>query len=247
MLNVGGNIRKLAKAALLRGGYEIHRYNPDLMGRDPYRDMLRLLGSKEQPVVFDVGSNIGQTVLELRTHFTDPAIHSFEPSPSTFDRLKQRTLGIPNLHLNNVAMGATAGRRVLIESAISQMSSILEPSTECWGEVVANTAVDVETLDHYCSQNKITEIDVLKIDTQGFDYAVLQGGAEMLKNRRVRLLYIELIFSDMYRGQGSFEEIYAYATERGFRLVSIYDQNYQNDHLGWADGLFAAMPSSSPC
>jgi len=231
-------IHRLVRSAFLRLGYDIRRVNPDGFGQDPFLDMYRLAGSAERPVVFDVGSNIGETVFSFRKHFQSPVIHAFEPSPSTFELLKKKAMGVPDLYLNNFALGSRAERKVLLENSDSRLSSLLEPGKDCWGEIVTNTAVDVETLDGYCDREGVSRIDVLKVDTQGLDYAVLQGGLQMLKHHRVRLVFIELIFSDLYLGQAPFEDIYSFLKNLGFVPVWLYDLAYHKNRLGWADGLF---------
>ena len=77
---------------------------------------------KNGAILFDVGANVGHTVLSFRSHFSSPVIHAFEPSPSTFEQLKQQTSRIPDLCLNNFALGSRLERKVLIESAMNTLN-----------------------------------------------------------------------------------------------------------------------------
>jgi hypothetical protein len=52
-------------------------------------------------------------------------------------------------------------------------------------------------------------------------------------------VFMEITFSDMYKGLPRLDELYRFMIERGFRLVAFYDFHYQNNRLGWCDGLFA--------
>ena len=232
------SIHKLVKSIFLRLGYDFRRVTPGSIGQDPFLDMYRLTGSVECPIVFDVGSNRGKTVHSFCEYFPSPVIHAFEPSPSTFHRLKKNTMGVQYLHLNNFALGLRAERKVLFEDSVPEMSSLLEPDRDSWGEIISNTAVDVDSLDSYCEREGVALIDVLKVDTQGHDFAVLQGGLQMLKHHRVRLVFVELIFCDLYLGQAPFEDIFLFLKNLGFIPVGLYDLAYHKNRLGWADALF---------
>src|SRR5207253_4668851 len=99
---------------------------------------------------------------------------------------------------------------------------------------------EVRTIDSYCAERGITIIDILKSDTQGFDLEVIKGAARLLEQRRIQLIYMEITFSDMYKGLPRFDEIYGFLADRGFALVSFYDFYYQHGRAGWTDALFVA-------
>ena len=54
--------------------------------------------------------------------------------------------------------------------------------------------IKVMTLDNYCIVNKINKIDILKIDTQGYESKVLDGAKQSLKKNMISALEIEIIF-----------------------------------------------------
>jgi hypothetical protein len=85
---------------------------------------------------------------------------------------------------------------------------------------------------------KIDHIDILKSDTQGFDLEVLKGAQGVIGHGRVHLILIEINFAALYCGQPRFDEIYAWLSDRGFRLVSFYNACYMNHRIGWCDALF---------
>jgi FkbM family methyltransferase len=232
-------MRGQIKKAMLHLGYEVRRVDPEQIGLDPFRDMRRLLNFEEPSVLFDVGANRGQSVALLRAAFPSATIHAFEPSPSTFERLKEQTAGISNLHLNNIALGSICERRVLIENSEDTANSLLAAGGDfSWGKVVSHTDVDVASIDSYCEAAGIRHIDVLKSDTQGFDSEVLRGGINMLQQHKIRLVYIELLFRNLYLGMGPFEDIYIFLKDLGFEAVSFYNISWQGSRLGWLDGLF---------
>ena len=58
--------------------------------------------------------------------------------------------------------------------------------------------VEIDTVDNYCQSNEIGKIDILKIDTQGYEDKVLLGASNMINNKRIKFIEFEIIFSDIY-------------------------------------------------
>ncbi len=232
-------IRSLVKRALLKRGYRVTRVSGETnLGWDPFDDMAELTLAGDRPVVFDVGANLGQSIRRFRRKFSRPVVHSFEPSPATFKVLQANTAGISDLFLNNVALGSGCERKVFIENEFPDMSSFLEPGKDAWGTVVGRQEIDVDTVDDYCGRRGIPSIHILKSDTQGFDLEVLKGASGMLDRHRIHLIYMEIIFSRMYKDLPPFDEIYRFLSDHSMHLVAFYAMAYQNNRAGWADALF---------
>jgi len=189
-------------------------------------------------MILDVGGHIGDSVALFKQSFPGCVIHSFEPSPKSFRKLKANTAGQPDVFIWNHAIGATPGQQALLENESTGMSSFLELSEFGWGKIVDRTVVDVTTLDSFVAANQIDRIDILKSDTQGYELEVLQGAERLLAANRIGLIYLELIFSPMYRGLPPVHQLFEYLIGRGFELVSIYGMQYQRNVADWADALF---------
>ena len=188
-------IRRLSRGLVRRllgsFGLELRRRPPPPpIGADLGTDLQRLLGGTPHPVVFDIGANVGEFLTRIRVNLPAAVMHVFEPSPEVFQVL-QRTAGeLPGVTLNNIAMGPRREERLLQEHTASQMSSLLPPGPAAWSEVRRETSVRVETVDAYCAERGIPSIDLLKIDTQGYDLEVLRGAERMVADGRARLDFI---------------------------------------------------------
>jgi FkbM family methyltransferase len=222
---------------VLRGfGLDIRRFPP--LYHDAFSDARDLLGeAATAPILFDIGANEGQTIRKLRSVFPTGVIHSFEPSPSTFRVLSRAFGGAPGIVLNNSGVGSRAGTWELVENELTNMSSFLEPG-DAWGAIKGRTPVSVVTLDQYCAERTIANIDFLKIDTQGFDYEVLRGADEILTAHRVSIVLTEITLDRMYKGIARYDAVFTFMADRNYRLVGIYDQNRRNGVLSWADAMF---------
>ena len=199
---------------------------------------MRKLAGTASPLVFDVGANRGQSIERFRRAFQRPVIHAFEPGREAFAELQRRYAGTSGVILNNTALGSRPESRTFLDNDHDDMSSFLEPSVTAWGEIKSRYPVDVITLDDYCDSHSIDRIDLLKIDTQGFDLQVLEGAQRMMRKAAIHMVFTEVIFSEMYKGLPRFDETYAFFADRGYTLVSFYDFYYQHDRASWTDALF---------
>ena len=226
-------IRKLSRKI----GYDLIPLPTEKLGIDPYLDMKKFVDDNHS-IFFDVGGNYGQTIDEFRSVFKNCEIHSFEPSPAVFEVLKKKTSTIPNLKVWNYGIGSTSKRLYLNENSHRNMSSFLEMGKDCWGSIEQKVSVPMNTIDNFCEENKIKKIDILKVDTQGFELEVFKGAKKCMQENRIGLLYFEVTFMDMYKELPTFGELYDFATNNGFELVTIYPIKYSNKKAGWTDMLF---------
>lgn len=207
--------------AFWRAGYDVHKI------RDPFADAALDIAT-DAPTLFDVGANAGQSTLAMLARFPKANVHCFEPSPRTFKRLKQ-AVG-ERATLNQCAVGSEPGMMTLNENEISELTSLLPLGSDGYGKVERNVLVPVTTIDSYCAENSIPEIDLLKIDAQGYDHQVLVGAERMLP--KIRAIITELTLDELYEGKTRYDLTMTLLADRGFKLVGVYNPN-----LGANDGL----------
>lgn len=84
--------------------------------------------------------------------------------------------------------------------------------------------VECETLDGLCDRLTIDHIDVLKVDTEGHEMAVLQGAARMLAAHRVQFVYLEFntLLPKSGTSGGALLPIANVLEPLGFRFVASY-------------------------
>jgi FkbM family methyltransferase len=198
-----------------------------------------------RPIVFDIGANVGQSIARFNELLPDSRIWSFEPSPATFRTLAANVGKLPDVTLENLGVGSETGTRELFENDHPDMSSFLAPSETAWGKIVGRTSVPTTRLDDYCDAHGIGHIDVLKTDTQGYELEVLKGAERLIAANRIRLVAMEVIFSNMYEELPAFDVVYRHLVDRGFRLVAFYRFDIKDCVANWADCLFA-NPAFTP-
>ena len=108
--------------------------------------------------------------------------------------------------------------------------------------------VDTTTLDHFCEQEGIHEIDFLQIDVQGADLDVLQGASRIL-NCGTLAVQIEVEFSSLYVDQPLFADVDNCLRKYDFSLFDIspayrlrerlqISSNKRKGQLLWGDAFY---------
>jgi len=137
----------------------------------------------EVRTIVDVGSNIGASILFWRHLYPRAQIYGFEPEPANFEILRKNTEELRGVSIFNEALGDATGPMTLIHSP--------DPRNEGGWSLYQRGARGGEakaTLTAFRSEEKlrqlgIEQIDILKVDTEGAERAVLRGlGRELLAN-----------------------------------------------------------------
>ncbi len=235
---IGKSLKRFVRRGFGSAGYTIRDVGKGVGGVDLLHDAKVLIGSESNPVLFDVGANIGQTAWAMLGAFRTPIIRSFEPSPSTFTILQKEMANRSSVILEPIALGESVGVMPFhVTQDHSVNDSLLAPTWDAKGTVVE---VRVDTVDNYCTTHSIEKIHLLKVDAQGYDLHVLKGARKMLDSKRIQLFCVEANFETMYEGQATLRDLLAYADEVGYRLVGFYEQNYVNNRISYLDALFVS-------
>ncbi len=149
-------------------------------------------------VVFDIGANCGQyTMLYSNTVGSAGQVHSFEPVPITFDRLNkvvQTEKHFDNIHLNALALADRRGRATMhLPGTDHGQASLKKHSAGSWSSSTQISDYEVETLtlDEYCRSCNLSRLDFIKIDTEGAELIVIEGGRQTLE-QFMPVLYLEI-------------------------------------------------------
>jgi FkbM family methyltransferase len=152
-----------------------------------------------RPLFVDVGGHIGNYTQWLLEQFPEATVHVFEPHPSSFARLTQRKWP-PRVSCHNLALShSPAGAMAFYDRRDHNGSHHATFYPEVIGEIHKQSSVevkvDVDTLDNVAARLGIDRIDLLKIDTEGHELAVLNGARRLLAEGRIGLVHFE--FNDM--------------------------------------------------
>jgi FkbM family methyltransferase len=198
----------------------LHRFTPH--GLHLFCDLRTRVPSLTIETVFDVGANVGQSARKFRRNCPSARIYSFEPFRSTFEQLRENTRPLANVECVNLALGSESGE-VTVAAQPQSVSNSLRAGAGRAGTGAAEV-VRVETLDGFCAGRGIERIDLLKIDTEGYDLEVLRGAEGMLRAGRISLIEVEAGMSRRNSKHVPLADFVRHLEGRGFVLFGVYDQ-----------------------
>lgn len=148
---------------------------------------------REDPIIFDVGANIGTYTTWMAKHFPKGKIYAFEPQRLVFQILcgNMALNNFYNTHIYNFGLGSEnntiefyepnyyMGEDFGIFSLVED--KIIHKSQE-------KAVVDIYTLDYFVEHYKVPHIDFIKIDAEGMDLDVLKGAEQSLKKFKPSIL-----------------------------------------------------------
>jgi FkbM family methyltransferase len=205
----------------------------------------KLLGVADLPIrtVFDVGANIGKKVRQFRKLFPEATIYCFEPVQSTYETLqnwaRQQNGAVQAF---NVALGDRVGETSIHwNQEHSGGSTVLEPSSDRQREFV-KLPVRMETLDSVASRLDIRDQIFVKIDVEGFDMQVIQGGTHLLE--RASAVMIEIAISESPTELPTFPEFMRALSDLGYMYRGNLSHGFVNGIPRLADAVFIRPPAA---
>jgi len=224
---------------------------------------IKLLIKEIAPTIFDVGANDGSTSIEFKEWWPNAKIHCFEPQEECWIDLDilEKKYEDDSIILNKCAAGNKPEKNATfyshdITTGQSGFNKINMKSNDSiklnklktqeginglkdYGSLLNHErSIDVIRLDDYMTKSNINKIDIVKIDTQGYEPEVLEGFGRKLSD--IDLIITELMFYDYYERSLSFTDIEKYLIPAGFQLydISHISKNPMNGRTDWVDVIY---------
>ncbi len=198
----------------------------------------------------DVGAHAGEATFERARRDSSILVFAFEPDWN----LARRTMGsLKNWVMLPMAVADFDGFADFRLNVGDETSSLLPFNDEAlrspdWkdvGGLALRSIVRVPTirLDTFLNRMGIEAVEYLKVDTQGFDFRVIQSAGARLKDVQSVRLEVDITPQRCYAGSAGKEEVVSYMSSQGFRLVSATAQTHgKEENLTFTRGLERHMP-----
>lgn len=191
-------------------------------GTIPYWDIERSFGTQAVKTIFDVGAHQGESLESFVRDYPEAQKYCFEPSPSSFKILAEKVADLDNVAIYEFALGSEPGQKELHLSSESSLCNSFAVTEE--PGVGSSCLAEIDTLENFVARNKISQIDILKIDVEGFEREVLAGARSLLESQRIKMLYIECELVETDYMFVSVDELGKILGEFGYKIFGIYDQ-----------------------
>jgi FkbM family methyltransferase len=147
-------------------------------------------------------------------------VHSFEPELNNLNRFK---LNLELNHVNNInvydlAVSDTVGEAIIILCEGYGHHSLGNIKTS---KKIGEQKTLTITLDGFCDQKNIEEIDILKVDVEGFEINVFKGAKELFKAKKIKLLIFEVSLVPLKSLGKDQDEIFSFLEEMDYQVLNL--------------------------
>jgi FkbM family methyltransferase len=174
----------------------------------------------EPEVIFDVGANEGQTALYFSRHFRRGKIYCFEPVSAVFDLLLDNC-NRPNIMCFRQALGDEDTIKRIFKSASYNGVASINGAKQ--GHLSHEENVQVTKGESIHKALGLSTIDLLKIDTEGYELNVLKGFGSLL-TEKVKMVFAETGFLKNNPCQTPISDLIDYMSANGFIVSGMYNQ-----------------------
>ena len=174
--------------------------------KNPALYYIKRILATETPEILDVGAHIGQSAIEYLEVFKNPSIKCIEPCKESFEIMMKRFSDNERVKCFNNGFADKEQKLNLNINHSSDTNSFLnfaENAGDIWQDsehfqTKSCKQVECVTLDSFCNQQRINQIDILKLDAQGFEKNILIGANEKMKLNEINFIYSEVSFQHTY-------------------------------------------------
>ena len=199
------------------------------------KKIIRLINNKSSGpiIVLDVGAHFGETIKLFLKNLNIKKIYSFEASPKNFKVLKKNISkkNFSNVEIFNFGLGDKNSKNYINQTIESSSSTINQLNNQSkyfkkklkilnlrknknYYDIIP---IKIYTLNSFIENKNIKKIDLLKIDTEGYEFNVLKGASLILK--KIKLVYFEHHYDDMIIKNYKFRDIHNLLKKKKFKMI----------------------------
>ena len=167
---------------------------------------------KSHPVIFDVGANTGEYSQVVKEFLPHSQLYSFEPCEPTASTFEERTANLSGVSFHRLGFSDSDGSATIysydLEGESAPVLASLEmrrPTQHGHIEVAAATEIKISTIDNFCAEHGVEQIDLLKLDIEGHELKALQGARQLLDEGRIDVIQFEFGPANLYSRSNFFD------------------------------------------
>ena len=192
---------------------------------------IKLSLGKNFSTLIDVGSHHGEYILSIKKNFNIKEIYGFEPNPNAFKILKKNIIKFQEINIFNYGIADTEEDKILNQNIESSSSSInsLNKNSKYYKKkyflfnflnlkkVSNSVKIKAINLANFIEEKKIDKIDLLKVDTEGYEFKIIKGLGKNIS--KIKLIHLEHHFDDMIIKNYKLSDIHNYLKNNNFTKI----------------------------
>jgi FkbM family methyltransferase len=201
--------------------------------------------AKEKFVFFDVGANRGDwTGYTLSLGRPNIEGHLFEISPNMRRRLEENFGELPYVHINEFGLSDKSETIPFRRYVGAEGVNTVLVEAQLWDQITPSVLEEcqVTTGDSYCTLNGIEHIDMLKIDTEGNEWPVIQGFDRMISGQKIDIIQFEYGYITMEL-RLYIRDFWRYFEERGYKVGRLRKEGIDWTKYQLTDNDYHSCPN----
>ncbi len=188
--------------------------------------------SEENPVILDIGANVGLfTKAFIKAPKTPKSIIAIEPSFYVFSILLNITAGMPSVRCRKMALSHETAT-VVLKTPLKKSGSLrvgLSHIGSANDQQVFVETVEAKRLDDVLTDEKVDQVDIVKLDVEGAEEQVIAGAPNLFYNVRP-IWFVELVQRRTDNFSGSAEKTFLNFIAADYEAF-VLNSNYEWDHV----------------
>lgn len=204
-----------------RLGWVAHVFKAATQNHHPELERLFAPMIAKDATIADVGAHAGQFSKMFARLAPEGRVFAFEPAPyaravlapalqwNRFDRVTVEPYGLSDAPGHFTLSTPLKRGRAEVGYGLAHLGTDDDPRP------MRTETIEVRTLDAFADAKKLTRLDFLKADVEGWEARMLQGGQKTLAALKP-LLFLEIVQSSLARANSKAEDIFAMLAPLGY-------------------------------
>lgn len=182
--------------------------------------ILKKISKFNPSVIIDGGANIGDYSLLVNELNPNTLIYAFEPVKSTFEKLKSNTSHLTNIFpIEKGLFRNNCFKEINIypsdaHSSVFELQGLQYESTK-------KQSIELINGDDFLKNNKIKEVDFIKIDVEGAEYEAILGFEEHIEKGKIKMIQFEYGYINITTKK-LLIDFYNYFESKGYIVGKIF-------------------------
>ena len=247
MFNIGDNVKRNVLVSCDHGLMVINRFDTTTCSVGGFlldhgnnntveADVtIKALSGVEDPIILDIGANIGTYTSWVAKWFKNGKVYAFEPQREVFQML------CANMAINNIFNVYAYELGISDEEKYVEVNTIDYEKVGSFAAFSLNhdpgryTSTDkkqrfkVTTVDKFVEEHQLHKVDFIKIDAEGLDLEVLYGAHNTI-NKFKPDLYVEFLnlgpSGDEDTSEQGYEKLNNILKEMGYNTMKVHHDIY---------------------
>lgn len=190
--------------------------------------------------IIDAGANVGEYALSVQEFVpSEKKVFALEPVKNTFEKLSANTKQFTSIQPIHAGLGkVTSNIEIFKNETESKHASLYQRNMDHWDAKLSlnqSEVVKILAFEEFVQQQGLTHINLLKMDTEGHEFSILEGACNWLNEQKIDLIQFEfgvcnvdskVFFKDFFMLLSPNYILYRILDD-GFALVDKYSERHE--------------------